>query len=388
MKILMLEWKSFGNEDITDAFTAMGHTVHKLPFSREEVRDNAAIRAQLTADIKKTSCDLVFSFNFFPIVSLACKEVDIPYISWIYDSPYVLLYSYTVIYPTNYIFVFDKALYLEFYNAGIHTVHYLPMAANPERLMAMTDEDTFRNTRWCNRHPVAFVGSLYTEKHQFFKRLEGISPYTEGYLQGLMAAQKQVYGYNFIQESLPYEIIEDMRRVLPMTPDPSGVETVEYLYAQYVINRQITAEERLDLLTAASTNFSLDLYTPESDFSLPGCTNHGSVDYYDFAPYVFKNAKINLNISLRSITSGIPLRAFDIMGAGGFLLSNYQADFLDFFVPGEDFAFFESKQDMLQKIEYYLAHEEERAQIAENGLRKICEAHTYQHRITEMFSYL
>lgn len=141
-------------------------------------------------------------------------------------------------------------------------------------------------------------------------------------------------------------------------------------------------------MTMAAKRYGLDLYTPDQTLKLPNCTNHGSVDYYDFAPYVFKKAKINLNISLRSILSGIPLRAFDIMGAGGFLLTNYQEDFLDFFVPGEDFVFYESKTDLLDKIGYYLDHEAERAQIAENGLRKISADHTYVNRINEILSYL
>ena len=35
--------------------------------------------------------------------------------------------------------------------------------------------------------------------------------------------------------------------------------------------------------------------------------------------------------------SVVPQRAFDIMGSGGFLLSNYQNDFPEDFTPGEDF---------------------------------------------------
>lgn len=143
-----------------------------------------------------------------------------------------------------------------------------------------------------------------------------------------MAAQKQIYGYNFIQELLSPDIVDDLMRILPMQPDATSVESVEYLYAQYVINRQITATERTELLTAIGSQFALDLYTPNQSVKLPGCINHGPVDYYHTAPYVFKTSKINLNISLRSIKSGIPLRAFDIMGAGGFLLTNFQADFL------------------------------------------------------------
>ena len=391
MKILMLEWKSFGNEDIISAFKELGHDVKTIPFSKDELHHDDTEEAKLIYEMSSYCPDFVFSFNYFPIVSLACKKAGIRYVSWVYDSPYVLLYSYTIINPCNYVFVFDKELYLEFHKAGIQTIYYLPLAANTDRLQAMDtapQRNDFYNSKWKNQAEIAFVGALYTEKHQFYQRLHGITPYTRGYLEGIMAAQRQVYGYNFIQELLPPPIIEDLQKSLPMQPDPTSVESVEYLYAQYVINRQITAIERTDLLTAIGKQHPLDLYTPDQTFTFPGCINHGPVDYYDMAPYVFKNAKINLNITLRSIKSGIPLRAFDILGAGGFLLTNYQADFADCYTPDEDFVFFESKEDLLQKIEYYLSHEEERKAIARNGFQKTREHHTYKHRVQELLSYL
>lgn len=43
----------------------------------------------------------------------------------------------------------------------------------------------------------------------------------------------------------------------------------------------------------------------------PGIDNlkvHGPVDYYKQMPYIFKLSDINLNISLKSIRTGIPLR--------------------------------------------------------------------------------
>ena len=76
------------------------------------------------------------------------------------------------------------------------------------------------------------------------------------------------------------------------------------------------------------------------------------------------------------------------MGAGGFLLSNYQSDFLDYFIPGEDFAFYDSQNDLLDKINYYLHHEDERIQMAASAHDKIARAHSFVHRIKEMESYL
>lgn len=390
MKILMMEWNSFGNEDIIASFNELGHTVKTMPFSNKELHQDEKIEHEIINAIREFSPDFVFSFNYFPIISLACKKADMKYVSWVYDNPFVMLYSYTVIYPGNYIFIFDKELYMEFHKSGIKTIYYMPLAANTDRLHAMETSknlDIFKKSKWMNQAEIAFIGSLYTEKHQFYQRLDGISLYTRGYLEGIMAAQKNVYGYNFIQEILTPEIIEDMGKILPMEPDPRSVATKEYLFAQYVINRQITAMERTELLTAIGENYNFDLYTPDETLTLPGCINHGKVDYYDMAPYVFKHAKINLNITLRSIKSGIPLRAFDVLGAGGFLLTNYQNDFSDCYVPGEDFVYYESKEDLLSKIDYYLKHEDERIAIAKNGFERTAANHTYKYRIEEMLSY-
>lgn len=394
MKILFIEWASYGNEDMKEAFRREGHTLVCFPFFNKDTRNDMSAVAGLPALLHKETPDIVFSFNYFPIVSNVCKQENIRYISWIYDSPYVLLYSYTAIHPCNTIYVFDKEVYLEFHKAGISTVHYLPMAANVERLDALmpdsaessnTNDNTSNTYKRNFLYDISFIGSLYTEKHNFFERMTGLSDYTKGYLDALMSAQMNVQGYNFIQETLS-PIMEDLYHALPMEPNSDGVETKEYLYAQYVINRKITGLERYDLLRSIAERHPFDLFTHDRSFLLPGLTNHGSVDNYREMPLIFKQSRINLNISLRSIKSGIPQRAFDIMGSGGFLLSNYQNDFLDYFIPEEDFVFYESKADLLHKIDYYLANEAERLQIARNGHDKIAAAHTYRHRVREMLA--
>lgn len=379
MKILFIEWASFGNADIKDAFYKEGHTIVSFPFSNKDARRDAEVEAALTDSLREAVPDAVFSFNYFPLVSNVCKREGLPYLSWIYDSPYVMLYSYTAVNPCNRIYVFDKAVCREFQAAGIKTVHYLPMAANTERLDAL-NAGPFS-------YDVSFVGSLYTESHNFFDRMESLSDYAKGYLEGLMSAQMRIQGYNFIQESLS-PIMEELYQALPMDPNPDGVETREYLYAQYVINRKLTGLERLRLLTAVTGRRPLDLFTLDPAFTLPNLRNHGTADYYTEMPLVFKKSRINLNISLRSIKSGIPLRAFDIMGSGGFLLSNYQEDFLENFTPGEDFEYYENEQDLLDKIDYYLSHEAERQEIAKNGHAKVASAHTYRDRVREMLDAL
>lgn len=70
MKVLNIEWKAFGNEDIKDAFHAEGHTVVGFPFSKEEnARHNPEAEQRLASVLHREVPDVVFSFNYFPFIS-------------------------------------------------------------------------------------------------------------------------------------------------------------------------------------------------------------------------------------------------------------------------------------------------------------------------------
>ena len=102
-------------------------------------------------------------------------------------------------------------------------------------------------------------------------------------------------------------------------------------------------------------------------------------------PKIFYTSKINLNITLRSILSGIPLRVIDILGSHGFLLTNYQMEFTQYFKNGEDIVWYESNEDMMDKISFYLSHDSERERIAHNGNLKAQKYFTYERLLTEIF---
>lgn len=183
-------------------------------------------------------------------------------------------------------------------------------------------------------------------------------------------------------------VLNDLQQCIPYKPMPDGTESAAYVYANYFLCRKITSNERLSLLRIASKQFQLKLYTHHAVQELSDAEYIGPVDYYDTMPFIFQNSCINLNITLKSIQTGIPLRCMDIMGSGSFLLTNFQSDFLDYFIPGEDFVYYESAEDFTKKISYYLSHEKERLQIIDNCLGKMRDAHTFEHRIHTMLDIL
>lgn len=389
MKILFLDWKSLGNEDIVSAAQYLNHHGYSIdiklyPFDNHIEDDDKEAADALAKEIRNQSPDFVLSFNYFPLVSNVCKEAGVKYAAWVYDNPAVRLFSYTLINSCNYVFVFDSQMYETFASQGIKTVYYLPMAAAVRRYDNLPDNPE-KEIKY--RGKVSFVGHLYSEDHNYYDRIiEKASDYTKGYLEGLIKSQMEIQGLNLIDKSISPVVMQEMIDILGVKPGYDSVVTYEYLYSNYVINRKITSIERSQILTDIGKRFSVELYTSNTKFAGEGITNHGEVDYYLSMPYVFKNSDVNLNISLRSIQRGIPLRCMDIMGCGGFLLTNYQEDMLQFFEPGRDYVYYESRADLLDKVEYYLTHEDEREAIAENGYKKVARDHTYEKRLQEIIS--
>lgn len=377
MYVCLLEWKSFGNEDIKEILSEMGHKVISVPFSDTKIKADEIERLLIQKNADK-NCDFVFSFNYFPEVSICCQKMGIKYVSWVYDSPHIAVYSYTIINSFNYAFLFDYALYDELRSVGIKTVYYMPLAINEKRLRRM--QLSKGSVKYS--HDISMVGSLYSEpKHRLYDKFSNVSPYAKGYLDGIIDAQKKLYGRYILKEMLSPDIVEEMQKAYPTDPNASTVLSPADIYADYVLARQVTALERKEILALLGTRHQVDLYTYDCDLVIPGVVNHGKIDYYDDMPYIFYNSKINLNITLRSIKSGIPLRALDIMGSGGFLLSNYQPEYDEYFVPGEDYIFYEDYYDLEDKVEYYLSHENERREVADNGCRKVQEEHNYRGRL-------
>ena len=270
MNIFYLEWNSFCNEDMYDVLQEQGHCITKIPYLEKKLSKEETMK-RLEQALKHSTCDFVFSFNYFPEVSNACKELNLKYVSWVYDSPHIQVYSYTVLNSCNYIFLFDYAMYEEFSHAGIKTVYYLPLAVN-EKKLSVRDLEVGKGQQYaCD---ISFVGSLYSEKkHRIYDKFQEINDYTKGYLDGLIQVQKLVYGYNFLQEMLTPDIVEEMQKAYPTDPNAMTVLSPEAIYADYVLSRQVTALERQEILQILGKQHDIVLYTHDAENKIPGVTN-------------------------------------------------------------------------------------------------------------------
>lgn len=387
MRILFFDWTTFGDLDIVEAFTVLGHEVMVTKLKPASEVCDADFVMQCGHMLREHAIECVFTSNFRPLVAEACFRTNVHYMSWVYDNPQLLLYNKEIRYPTNSVFIFDSKQCEALHELNVKNVYYMPLAVNAERLdkLQATEEQQARYD--CD---VAFVGSLYNEEHDLYGRLETkITDYDKGYLEGIMQAQKNVYGYFFLEDILRNsEILKRMNRVMPYGVSEDNFSPQEYIYANYFLGRRLATLERMEKLAMLSTRYKVHAYTEGDTAGISGLKNMGSVEYYEEMPLAFRYAKININITLRTIQHGIPLRCFDIMGSGGFLLTNYQEDFFSLFTPGLDFVYYESNEDMLEKVDYYLRHEDERREIAKHGHDTVLKHHSYADRLCQMLAML
>ena len=73
---------------------------------------------------------------------------------------------------------------------------------------------------------------------------------------------------------------------------------------------------------------------------------------------------------------------------GGFLITGYQDELAEYYEPGKEIVCYETKEDLLDKVKYYLRHPAERDRIRQAGLRRALAEHTWEHRYAQLFKEL
>lgn len=386
MNALFYRYGSICEPDIIAGFEELGIHVSEITVEiyNKNVLPADGVRL-LTDELFARMYDFVFSINFYPFISDVCNIFHLRYICWTVDSPVVELYSTALEHPWNRIFLFDLAQYHEFVPSNPECIFYLPLASNPARWNTVIENAApSQISRFTG--DISFVGSLYTEKCPY-DNLTDAPAYLRGYLDSIMAAQQKVYGYYFLEELLPDSIVDAFCThfsdfyVSPYTTERND----RAILAQYYLSPKISAMERVRTMKLLGEHYPVNLYTGSDSNGLP-VRNCGLVKTLTEMPLIFRHSKINLNITSKSIRSGLPLRLFDVLGCRGFLLTNYQCELTDYFTPGCELDFYTCEDELLEKVDYYLSHEKERLEIAQNGFECILKHHTYPMRLLEMLS--
>lgn len=380
MHILMYRWKAYNYRDIEQTFLLLGHTVENIEQELGSYDVSPEFERFIEGKIDTNHYDMVFTVNYFALISNVCERMQIKYVSWTCDNPLISMYHESVFNRCNYIFTFDKTNYLEFKGMGVEHIWYLPLAVDVKRLDAIMEQaDDLAKYR----ADVAFVGSLY-ERNSYDKLKNRLPEYLRGYFDAVMEAQLNISGANIVEPMLTTDILERLGEYFKLEKSEGSFSDLGLIFQTTVLGFKIAEIERRRALIELSKHFKVHVYSNSNVSDLLRIRYCGSVDYWSEMPRVFHASKINLNFTIPNIKSGIPLRIWDVLGAGGFLLTNYQAEIPYYFKEGEDLVCFDGVEDLRDKVGYYLTHSRQRQEIARNGYEKVKEKHNYIERINTM----
>ncbi len=363
IKLLAFEWKSFSQTDLELALEKSGVEIGRFMYQFDVIQEDAYFDRNFEKVLRKGAYDGVISWNFWPLVAEVCHRVGVPYIAWVYDCPIAYDIRQWAMYPTSHVFIFDKNEYEKYRQMGLPHVYHHQLAVNISRLESLipTDADEARLG-----NEVSFLGSMYDS---LFEDLSAaLSAYKVGFLDALVSSQQCIYGADLIKPILSGKIIEEIQLELENngTIQPCDADTFSEWFCR-MVSKKVSRSDRIMILSELGRRFHVKYFSYQEYPEIQGAVYSGPLSYNEDMFKMFKVSKINLNITARQIPKGISLRALDIMGAGGFLLSNWQEELVENFEPGVDFVCYESIQDAVEKCEYYLEHEDERKEIAKNG---------------------
>lgn len=336
--------------------------------------------AQIKKLLVENGIDVVFTTDYSPAASMACQELGIKYASWIYDAPQEGLFDPTVSNDCNYIFSFDKRQVDEVRARGAKNIYHLPLATNTYRNLRLVINGEDEQRFGCN---VSFVGNMYSQN--LYEALTcRVSKETKNKVDEVIEdALGKWDGTDRIFGRLSERELDELWQVVKDTlPSDYHVDKDSY-FAQALTAKYLTHKERCSIVEALS-GYGIKLFTGDKGVLLPGVTMGGELSYDEELPKVYFLSKINLSITLHCITSGIPLRVFDIMGVGGFMLTNYQPEIEEFFDIGKNIEVYHNIEECKEKVDYYLKHDEARQRIALNGYQLVSSEHNIGRRLDFM----
>ncbi len=385
MNIIFYRYKSICEPDFIDAYKALGVDVIEDTDGMNSSLDIGQKINRLGNMIYDNKPLFVFSINYLPFIAILCERLHVIYIAVTVDCPVFEIFNTSIRSSYNRIFLFDKAQYDAIYTENPQCIYHLPLGAATVRL-----NDTLGDTN-DYRYDISFVGSLYNEKDPMPDTTlfsAAVSSKLDQGFENQLASD--VYGMSELKKNVDNKLISELKNLSDSfyPSDMSVYDISDYVALNDYLGPHITYLERvklLNLIGKSIDNAELHFFTQSETGDLSRNIHvHGGVDSLKEMPFVFRQSKINLNITTRSITSGLSQRIWDVLGCRGFLITNYQPEIDQFFSDGNDLVTYKSYEELIDKISYYLENNTERESIAQNGWAKVNESGSVLNRVIEI----
>ena len=388
MKILYVDGRT-KQRDIVRTLVKLGYEVEEYFGAQSDVWAVQEEIAQIVDYIRRNAITHLLSIHLLPNLSVAAYQTGIRYIAMLWDAPCLTMTTVFGKLDNVWVSTFDKLDYERFKAGGTKNVLYQPLTVDRDSLLSW---DVKRKLSGRFLQEISFVGRLY-EDNLYDRQVKYIPDNMRQYCTSIMEeAAFKWDGVNRVYGTVSKEILEYIRWASPdfALHNQYEVEDERFFEMRYLV-RKLANIERVCCLNLLAQQFGVVLYTDSSIDSgviRPEVKIMPPVDPGEAVSIIYAGSKINLNISLKGIERGTPLRVFEILGAGGFLLSSYCPETAELFEEDKEIVMFRTPEELLEKTEYFLTHDDEREAVAAAGQEKVLRCYTHEKKLKELFLWV
>jgi spore maturation protein CgeB len=242
---------------------------------------------------------------------------------------------------------------------------YVAMGANPIYCQEAANPQIYKRYDVPVQYDVTFIGQAYGDRPGAVEYLIG---------QGI---DVRVWGRGWpaIPAPLPH-------------PSRPGLSQ----RARSIGARLLTAEGRKALASRLKKNRNTDEQSPPGTEQRSPVVYGGGTLADEEMIKMYSRSKINLGFSTCGETHlgadrilQVRLRDFEVPMSGGFYMVEYMEELEEFYEIGKEIVCYMNREDLADKIKYYLSHDREREAIRWAGQQRCLRDHTWQKRFETAF---
>ena len=293
------------------------------------------------------------------------------HINWCVDDPFyeeIILTKKFIPSVRRIDFVSDRD-YIAAMHARGYNAHFLPLAVDPQLFSPCGNGFT---------SDCVFVGNSYLSQIDEFTR--GAEPLLDTMMPLLAKIMQRYYRDATVDVAGEVELYLASAGSVPGIPRAKAAFIAKH-FAGFLFRKKIVG-------TLLSEIPGFYVYGDDGWLEMAGRERLRKVRYDKALNEVYATTKVNIDINRVVIRNGFTQRIFDTLASGAFVITSAKPIVEELFVTGgahREVATFASAEELTEKVRYYLAHEDERVAIAARGREKVLAAHTYDHRVREMF---
>lgn len=360
----------FQYDRMRESLTYIWDTRLPLPefVAENRPRLSAQLFEQIEAAHKAKPIDLFFSYFYdscvLPETIDAIRRLGIVTVNWYCNGSYQLNLVEEISPHYDYCLVPEKFRLEDYRRLGANPI-YCQEAANPNIYKPYAVEQIY---------DVAFIGQAYGDRPHYVKHLldENIN--------------LRVWGRGWDAYTA-----ENIRRE---KKERAGLLARQMLTGEGWRRAAGRVKKRFaDKAQKSETDKQLGLLSLRP-FALPGEILGGALSDEEMIK-MYSRAKINLGFSSCGETHAtanrilqVRLRDFEVPMAGGFYMVEYMEELAEFFRIGEEIVCYRDKEDLADKIRFYLAHDTERERIRRRGYERAQRDHTWHKRFRDSFAQI